>query len=199
VRSQSDSPTKIRFYFAGIFYVLIGIVTVSCKNDLQTINSLSQIDSLPMEFARDIEVYYSDSGKIQALLKSPYMIRIEDDDAYFEFPEGFEAIFYDSVMHPQSIITANYGISYENKKQMEARNNVVVRNIEKHEQLDTEHLIWDRRKGIIYSDVFVKITKPDEVIYGDGLKSDQNFKFYEIDNPTGEFQVYPDGGDSIPQ
>lgn len=152
-----------------------------------------------MEFARDIEVYYSDSGKIQAMLKSPYMIRIEDDDSYFEFPDGFEAVFYDSVMQPQSIITANYGISYENKKQMEARNNVVVRNLEKQEQLNTEHLVWDRRKGIIYSNVFVKITKPDEVIYGDGLKSDQNFEFYEIDNPTGEFQVYPDGGDSIQQ
>ncbi|MCB2221059.1 MAG: LPS export ABC transporter periplasmic protein LptC [Bacteroidetes bacterium] len=199
MKSPSEIRKIIRFYVSGIFYVLIGIVAVSCKNDIETINSLSQIDSLPMEFARDIEVYYSDSGKIQAMLKSPYMIRIEDDDSYFEFPDGFEAVFYDSVMQPQSIITANYGISYENKKQMEARNNVVVRNLEKQEQLNTEHLVWDRRKGIIYSNVFVKITKPDEVIYGDGLKSDQNFEFYEIDNPTGEFQVYPDGGDSIQQ
>ncbi len=166
---------------------------------MQTINSLSQVDSLPMEFARDIEVYYSDSGQIQAMLKSPLMIRVEDKDSYYEFPEGFEAIFYDSVMEPQSIITANYGISYEQKKQMEARNDVVVRNIQKQEQLNTEHLVWDRKKGIIYSNVFVKITKPDEVIYGDGLTSDQNFDFYEIDNPTGEFQVYPDEGEPEPE
>lgn len=167
----------------------------SCENDIQTINSLSQVDSLPEEYARDIEVYYSDSGKIQAFLKSPLMERYEDKENIFEFPDGFKIIFYDSVMEPQSVITANYGISYEKKKTMEAKNNVVVKNLKKNEQLDTEHLVWDQRKGIIYSDVFVKITKPDEVIYGDGLTSDENFDYYEIENPTGEFQVYPDKED----
>ena len=182
-----------------IIFALFVMHMVSCKNDINTINELSQVDSLPMEFAKDIEVYYSDSGKIQALLKSPLMIRIEEEESYFEFPEGFEATFYDSLLQPQSIITANYGISYEQKKLMEARNDVVVRNIDKQEQLNTEHLVWDRKKGIIYSNVFVKITKPDEVIFGDGLTSDQNFDFYEIDNPTGEFQVYPDDENQDPK
>lgn len=162
---------------------------------MKTINELTQVDSLPMEYAKDIEVYYSDSGKIQALLKGPLMLRIDDEESYFEFPEGFEAIFYDSLLQPQSRITANYGINYEQKQLMEARNDVVVRNIKKQEQLTTEHLVWDRKKGIIFSNVFVTITKPDEVIYGDGLTSDQNFDFYEIVNPRGEFQVYPDNED----
>ena len=185
----------LKMILNNLLWVIFAFTTFlmfSCKNDIKTINELSQVDSLPMEFARDIEVYYSDSGKIQAMLKSPLMVRIEDKESYFEFPEGFEAIFYDSVMQPQSQITADYGISYEEKKLMEARNNVVVKNISKQEKLTTEHLGWDRMKGIIYSNVFVTITKPDETIYGDGLTSDQNFNFYEVDNPRGEFDIYPD-------
>jgi LPS export ABC transporter protein LptC len=199
VNATEKTRRPILYYFTGILLALSSILLASCKNDMQTINSLTQIDSLPMEFGRDIEVTYSDSGKVKVLLKSPLMVRVEDKDPYFEFPEGFDATFYDSAMNPESRITADYGISYEQKKLMEAKNNVVVKNLVKHEQLNTEHLIWDRRKGIIYSNVFVKITKPDEVIYGDGLTSDQNFNFYEIDNPTGEFAVYPNGQDSVPE
>lgn len=168
-------------------------VLFSCENDIQTINFLSFTDSLPSEYAKNIEVYYSDSGKIEAYLEGPLMINVNDDkDPYLEFPEGFKVIFFDSAMQEKSVITARYGISYEEKQIMEAKNNVVVRSLDKDEKLETEHLVWDRRKGLIYSEVFVKITKPDEVLFGDGLTSDQNFSFYEIKNPTGEFQIYPD-------
>lgn len=172
--------------------MVVLLLCMSCENDIKTINLLSQVDSLPEEFARDIEVIYSDSGKMQAHLSGPLMIRHEANETTLEFPEGFQVIFYDSVMQPKSEITANYGIIYENKDIMKARNNVIVKNVEKQEQLNTEELIWDRKKGIIYSEVFIKITKPDEVLYGDGLQSDENFDSYVIKNPTGEFNVYPD-------
>ncbi len=164
----------------------------ACENDIKIINSLSQVDSMPVEFARDIEVYYSDSGKVQACLESPFMTRNEDNESYIEFPDGFKIVFFDSVLNPKSEITANYGISFEKKKIMEAKNNVVVKNIEKGEQLETEHLVWDRNKKTIYSEVFVKITRDDEVIYGDGLISDQNFEYYKIKNASGEFHIDTD-------
>ncbi len=168
------------------------MVIFSCENDINTINSLSQIDSLPVELGRDIEVYYSDSGMLKAFLVSPLMKRYEEEDTYIEFPDGFKIIFYDSIMNPKSQITANYGIRFEKDKIMEAKYNVVVISIEKNEQLDTEHLVWDERKRTIVSDVFVKITRSDEVLYGDGLISDQDFEKYTIKNPTGEFQIKPD-------
>ncbi len=178
------------FAFSGLISLIV--VLTSCENDIQTINLLSQADSLPQEFARDIEVYYSDSGRVKAYLSGPLMVRHEVADPYMEFPEGFKVIFYDSLMQPKSEITAKYGIVYEKRDVMEAKNNVIVKNVKKQEQLNTEHLIWDRKKRLIYSDVFIKITKPDEVLYGDGLRSDENFESYVIKNPSGEFNVYPD-------
>lgn len=164
----------------------------SCKNDLATIQSLTIVDSLPMEMTYDIEMTYSDSAKIQAILSSPVMTRVDDENEIIEFPEGFKVLFYDSDTIPKSEITALHGIIFENEKRMEAKNNVIVKNIQKNEKLETEHLIWDRKTGMIYTDVFITITKTDQIIFGDGLKSDQNFESYEILNPTGELSIYPD-------
>jgi LPS export ABC transporter protein LptC len=176
----------------SIIIFTIIIMLFACENDIKEITSLSQVDSLTYEQARDIVVYYSDSGRLKACLESPLMKSYEKPKAYIEFPEGFKVIFYDSALKPRSEITAKYGIRFEKTKIMEAKNNVVVKNIDKNEQLNTEHLIWDENKGIIYSEVFVKITRADEVLYGDGLNSDQNFENYTIKNPTGEFKINPD-------
>lgn len=134
------------------------LMLFSCENDIKIIHSLSGVDSLPLEIAYDIEIYFSDSGKLQAVLMAPVMERVKDeDDEYLEFPKGFKAVFYDSVANPESEITAKYGINFEKKNIMEARNNVIVKNFAKLEQLNTERLIWDRKKKKIYSDVFITL------------------------------------------
>ncbi len=171
---------------------LVMTLLFSCKNDLNTIHSLTMTDSMPEEIAFDIEMIYSDSGRVKAFLESPFMTRQGTDEPVIEFPDGFRVIFYDSASVPKSEITARYGIMYDNEKKMEAKNNVVVRNIEKDEMLETEHLIWERKTGIIYSDVFIKITKPNQVLFGEGLRSDESFDSYEIHKPTGDLTIYPD-------
>ena len=87
------------------------------------------MDTIPIEQARDIAVYYSDSGRIKAYLESPFMKSHQAKDGYIEFPDGFKVIFYDENRNPKSEITAKYGIRYEKTKTMEAKNNVIVKNI----------------------------------------------------------------------
>ena len=103
-----------------VFFIFLGFC--SCENDINKIYSLSSVDTLPFDYTKGLEAYYSDSGKVQAYLESPYMKKNEQDDSYFEFPEGFKIIFFDSLDQPESQITAEYGISYETKKIMEAKN-----------------------------------------------------------------------------
>jgi LPS export ABC transporter protein LptC len=109
------------------------------------------------------------------------------------FPEGFRVDFYDSVMNITSTITGNYGIHYRKREIMEARQNVVVTNFETGERLDTEELIWDQKKELIYSNKFVKISSEDGVIYGDGLEAEQDFSKRKIINPSGEIEVQDEG------
>jgi LPS export ABC transporter protein LptC len=192
IQKYEVKPSIFKITIKSIIILSVIIMLFACENDIKEIASLSQVDSVPFEQARDIEVYYSDSGRLKAFLESPLMKNYEEANGYIEFPEGFKVIFYDSALKPTSEITAKYGIRYEKTKVMEARNNVIVKNLDKNEQLNTEHLIWDETKRIIYSEVFVKITRSDEVLYGDGLTSDQNFDSYTIKNPTGEFKIKQD-------
>ena len=115
----------------SIVVILSATVLFACENDMQTINSFSSDDSLPDETARDIEVIYSDSGKIKIKLISSRLNRFETDDPYIEFPEGLRLLFFDSVMNIKSELTANYGISWEKKKLMEVKDDVVITDYEK--------------------------------------------------------------------
>ncbi len=162
----------------------------ACRNEMRDITAFdSMLDTLPGLSAYDIEFTYSDSAKIQIRLTGPTMHSYDGEDPYLEFPDGFKVLFYDSLMNVQSQIRANYGINYQKRKLMEARGNVIVINYEADEQLNTEELIWDQRKEMIYSNKFVKITTGDGVLYGDGLESDQTFTSRRIINPSGEIMI----------
>jgi hypothetical protein len=59
----------------------------------------------------------------------------------------------------------------------------------KGEVLNTEELRWDQDSGKIYTDQFVRITTPDQIITGTGLVSDQSFSDWEILNVSGTLNV----------
>ena len=149
-------------------------------------------DTVPDISARNIDFTFSDSAMVQIRLTGPVMHAYEGEDPYMVFPEGFMVEFYDSVLNVTTTITGLYGIHYREKKFMEARHNVVVTNFETGERLDTEELIWDMSKEIIYSNKFVKITSEDGVIFGDGLEAEQDFSKRKILNPSGEIEVKED-------
>ena len=176
-------------FTSGIAAILITALLPSCKNDVQTVLSLDVVDTLPELTARDIEILYSEKAKVQIRLISPYLINKTEEEPILLFPEGFTVFFYDSAMNLQSTITADYGISYEKKKIMEARHNVVVENMEKGEKLNTEELFWDRGKQIIYSNKFVKLTSGEQVFTGDGLTSAEPFDELFISNPKGLIEI----------
>jgi LPS export ABC transporter protein LptC len=89
---------------------------------------------------------------------------------------------------PETEMTAGYAVSYEGKGKMEARINVVVVN-NKGETLKTQHLIWEEKTKKIYTHEFVTITTKEEILYGDGLESNQEFTKYRIKNIKGTIAV----------
>lgn len=145
-----------------------------------------------MMTAKAIDVIFSDSGHLQARLTSPLLKRYSGEKSYLEFPKGFKVFIYDSVKQVSSTITGNYGKRDELARTMEAKNNVIVRNEKENKQLNTEYLVWDEIKRIIWSNVKVKITTPDKVLYGDGMESNEAFTRYTIKNPSGQMTVKKD-------
>jgi len=160
----------------SIIMVFAMVMLFSCENPITEVQEIAQYDTLPSVSAFNIEYLRTSETKKQVLLISPQMDRfMENRRPYSEFPQGFEITFYDTLGNKTSYIKANYGIDYKNRNILEARNDVVVKNLETGEQLNSENLVWDRKKKIIYTNTFVKITSPDKVIFGDSLWATEDF------------------------
>jgi len=172
----------------SIKIIIVLLFFQSCENDIKEINIIGNKEHLPVESAKNVETIYSDSAQIVMILKTPQFERYEGEKPYTEMTKGISAYFYDENMQVKSKLTANYAINYEKDKMMEARNNVVVIN-EKNEQLNTEKLIWDQKKAIIYSDKYVKINTGKEVLWGEGMESDERFEKWHIKKVQGSFSI----------
>src|ERR1035437_5865986 len=184
----SDFKVKVRKNPLFIIYYLLFIFFFSCQTDIQTVSQLDVGKNLPSETMKDAEIMYSDSGKVKMKLMAVSLDRYTGEKTYIEMPRGMHILFYDDSMKVNSELKAEYGIRYEKEGKMEAKRNVEVVNV-KGEKLNTEHLYWDENKKLIYTDEFVKITKKDEVMYGDGLESNEDFTKYKIKNIKGQFNI----------
>ena len=116
-------------FFIFFFYlVFIAVIHTGCGNDPETANILTQSKSVPGMMAKNIEVTFSDSGKIQAKLYSILLNRYPGGDPFMEFPKGFKVCIYDSAMRVETTISGNYGKRKDYSRIMEAKGDVVVRN-----------------------------------------------------------------------
>jgi LPS export ABC transporter protein LptC len=184
--------SKLPVNLSGVVLILLGITLLGCKNDLKEVERLSENDTLPSMYAKEVEISESEAGRIKYTLTAPELWRYEDKSgAVIKFPNGFKVVFFDS-LNPSVIrteITARYGINNESKRTMEAKNNVVVHNFQANETLNTELLIWDQNTHKVFSNTLVTITTPDKVLYGDGMESDEKFSNWTIRKPRGEMYV----------
>lgn len=186
--SLLSAAFKFRIIFS-IVVILLASMLFSCENDMSTVLKLSSKDSIPDIAITNVNVKQTEMGKLTFELIAPKMISYQKVEAITELPDGFKMIFYDSIMQPKSEITANYGISYDSKHTMEARGNVVIRNFEKHEQLNTESLLYDQTAKKISTTDFVKITTPDRLILGKGMESDELFNNWVIRDVSSTIYV----------
>lgn len=175
---------NLSLFGALLFVLFLG----ACKNDPDHVEQLTQEQNFPVSTTFNVEMIYSDSGFTRAIINAPLRETFVSDSQYVEFKNGIKVQFYDRSQQPESRLTSNYAISYTERDVMEAKNDVVLIN-EKEEQLKTEHLIWDQRANRIYSDVFVTITTPEQIIYGDGFESNQDFSKYKIQKVKGIINV----------
>jgi len=175
--------------FSTILFTLLGTQT-SCTHDVVQASNSRRTDSMvTREYAEKVTIEYSDSGFLKARIFSPLLVAVKQPtQPYMELNKGLKVDFYERDGKIQSYLTAEYGISYPDEKQIIVRNNVEILNV-KGEMLNTEELKWDQKNRKIVTDKFVKITTPDQIITGKGLESDEAFSEWEILNVSGTINI----------
>ena len=169
--------------------VTLSLTLFSCENDVKQVQDLTRVDEFPVELQQDVRLIYTEVANAKLELKAPEIAKyVHEEEPYVEYPKGVEVFFYDEDGKVNSELKANYAIQHPKRNTIEARDDVVATN-EKGERLNTEQLIWDQKKKIIYSDVFVRITTENQVIMGEGFEADQNFSTYKISKPRGTIDL----------
>jgi LPS export ABC transporter protein LptC len=172
-----------------LFSLLLVIAFASSCSDEEDARKVIQKPSFATETGEGVTVTYTDSGVVKAKIKSPLMQHFSmSQKPYTLMPKGVEGTFFDSNKDASSFVFAGIGIYYETEKYLVMKENVKLINV-KGDTLSTEYLVWDEVKEKIYTDKFVKITTPDQLIYGDGLVSNQNFTEYRITNVKGNIKL----------
>ncbi len=179
------SGFRFRFF---LFPVSCLLLLSSCNNSLEEAKLIVSRANVNIEKGKDVEINYSDNGIVRIKAMGPTATRFNAEKPYLEFSDGIKIIFYNTSHEVESTLTAKHATAIENSHSMTARDSVVVVN-NKGEVLNTDELIWDEEKKIIYSNSFVKISTTDEIIYGNGMTANENFSDYTIKHITGKIKV----------
>ena len=168
-----------------VYLLAICVTLVSCEEEKIVI--IEPPYSGPLATVKDVKTLFSDSASVRIKLSAPLQYELMNLNR--EFPDGFELLFLKKDGTIETRLTGDYGIFYKDKGLYKAKGNVVIKNMESQEQLDSEELYWNPETEMIYTDKFVRIRTKDEILMGNGLEATQDFSKYKILKPTGIFSI----------
>ncbi len=190
----------------GWWLLAAACVLCACKNDLDEIPSVDVDRDAPERTTTQAEYFYSDSGHVRNRLRAgrveEFMTEGRERTA---LSDGVELTFFDATGKPGSVLTARRGFIHPKTHRMEVEEKVVFTNT-LGEKLETEELIWNQDSDRVFTNKPVKITRSQDIIYGQGLDANEDFSHYTIRKITGTLFVdtvaaagSAEGGRSLPQ
>jgi len=141
----------------------------------------------PLRQAENIVMHYAEKEKVKTILTAKKFNEFQNGDQ--EFPEGIYLEFYDETGKMTSTLKANTAFHFKQENKWRGRGNVVIVNMEKQQQLNTEELFWMPATKKIFTEKFVTITDHQDVIYGTHLKANQDLSNYSLRETSGQVEV----------
>ena len=173
--------TAIYLFFVSIILVSI----VSCESNFKEVQRSNLSEFTPTGEADSINLKYTDSGKIKAILVSPKMLDFAVADFPFtEFPNGINVTLFDENAK-KTFVTSKYAVSYKNTDIIDLQGNVKISN-ETGQLLETEQLYFDQKNEWFYTEKRYKFTDPKGVSFGEGIDFSKDFKIINSQKISGE-------------
>ncbi|MEJ2720809.1 MAG: LPS export ABC transporter periplasmic protein LptC [bacterium] len=173
--------------------VLAGLFAFGCSDEPSEDITFDK-KGAPDEVFADFVTAESDSGRAQWRLTAPKARRYIDKKLIVLEKPTIE--FYDEEGAIRTKLTSDAGEYYEDKRDMLAFGNVVVKSIDG-DVLETDSLLWDNRRNKILSNGFVKLTRGRDVITGYGMECDQDLDSVDIKRDV-KATVIDEKGDIVP-
>ena len=130
--------------FLFVFSVLALVLMISCESNFKEVQKSTFAEFTPSGEADDINMKYTDSGRIKSILISPKMLDYATVEFPFtEFPKGMHLTLYDK-NGKETYIEGNYATSDKSTNIIDLQGKVKISN-QNGEQLETEQLYYDQK------------------------------------------------------
>lgn len=174
--------------------IAVAFVVYSCKGKLDEADKLD-LSSVPLQTIDDMFAVQTKNGIVVMRIEAELMERFDNDTCSMEtFPKGLSVYGYTDEGLLETAIFSDNAI-HETKKDVNnseswsAFGNVVVQNVIKQETMETDTVYWDRARGEIYTDCYVRMSSPDGFMQGYGMRSDERARNSIILRPFNSFGV----------
>lgn len=158
-------------------FVTVFAVTLffGCESNFKEVQKINFSEFVPTGDADKINLKYTDSGRITAILMSPRMLDFSNVSFPFtEFPKGMDLTLYD-IKGKKTFIKSDYAVTFNVTNIIDLRGNVKITS-ENGQTLETEQLYFDQKNEWFFTEKSFKFTDAKGVSNGQGIDFSKDFK-----------------------
>lgn len=170
--------------------IIMSIVLMesACKNDMDKVHFFDR-QNMPSQAIDTAVIIRSEHGRLQLQMTAPRIESFQSPERKTVYPQGFVLSLYDANNNERAKISAHYGISFDDRKVMEARDSVVIIDYQSGDTSYLSHIVWNQQEHRIYSIDKVRSVNGQRVTLGDSFESDDEFAHPVITHQRGTMIV----------
>jgi LPS export ABC transporter protein LptC len=158
-----------------------------CESNFKEVQKINFSEFVPSGEADKINLKYTDSGRITAILVSPKMREFATVDFPFtEFPKGIDVTLYDK-NGKRTFVKSDYATSYKLTNMIDLKGNVKITS-QDGQVLETDQLYFDQKNEWFFTEKNFKFTDPKGVSNGQGIDFSKDFKVINSQSIVGEVE-----------
>ena len=158
-----------------------------CESNFKEVQKSNFSEFVPSGEAEKINLKYTDSGRITAILVSPKMKEYANVAFPFtDFPKGIDVTLYDK-NNKRTIILADYATQYKSTNIIDLKGNVKITS-QDGQVLETDQLYFDQKNEWFFTEKSFKFTDPKGVSNGQGIDFSKDFKVINSQKIIGEIE-----------
>jgi LPS export ABC transporter protein LptC len=152
------------------------IILTSCESNFKDVQKINMANFAPVGEADTVNLKYTDSGKIKAILLAPKMLDYANASFPFtEFPKGIDVTLFDG-NQKKSYVKSDYAIRYKGTDVIDLQGNVKITS-DDGKILETTQLYYDQKREWFFTEKKCKLTLgPGNEFYTKGFDASRDFK-----------------------
>ncbi len=175
-------------FVRGVVFFMIALsgFLLSCEGSLKDVQRINTVTFAPAARTENINLKYTDSGKVKAILVSPLMLDYSNMAYKFkEFPEGIHLTLVDDA-GKNNYVVSDYAISYDDTHIIDLQGNVKITSYDGKE-LRAPQLYYDQKNEWFYTEKNFKFTDGEgSYLEGPGIDFSKDFKVFNMQRNNGE-------------